>query len=322
VEQQERRSPDLYRTFSREQWAKLRASTPLEVTEEELAGLISFNDALSLDEVRDIYLPLSRLLNLYVGATQDLHRTTDAFFGRRSGKVPFVIGVAGSVAVGKSTTSRLLQLLLARWENHPRVDLVTTDGFLHPTAVLEARNLMGRKGFPESYDLRHLVQFLGDVKAGCPLVRAPVYSHLAYDILPGEHQEVRSPDILIFEGLNVLQPPGERDLTAHRPVASDYFDFSIYVGRQRALVRRALPRLPQDGLRRRALLLPPLCLALRRGGRADGPRHLEDHQPAQPARQHRADPGACPARDPQGRRPPRRAHLAAEAVATVEPSAT
>jgi type I pantothenate kinase len=229
VEQQERRSPDLYRTFSREQWAKLRASTPLEVTEEELANLISFNDALSLDEVRDIYLPLSRLLNLYVGATQDLHRTTDAFLGRRTGKVPFVIGVAGSVAVGKSTTSRLLQLLLARWENHPRVDLVTTDGFLHPTAVLQSRNLMGRKGFPESYDIKHLVQFLGDVKAGCPVVQAPVYSHLAYDIIPGEHQVVRQPDILIFEGLNVLQPPSERDLSAHRPVPSDYFDFSIYV---------------------------------------------------------------------------------------------
>jgi type I pantothenate kinase len=234
VEQLERRSPDLYRTFSRDQWAKLRASIPLEVTEEELTGLISFNDALSLDEVRDIYLPLSRLLNLYVGATQDLHRTTDEFLGRRTARVPFVIGVAGSVAVGKSTTARLLQLLLARWENHPRVDLVTTDGFLLPTKVLEDRNLMGRKGFPESYDLRLLVQFLGDVKAGCPLVRAPVYSHLAYDLVPGEYQVVRQPDILIFEGLNVLQPPGERDLTAHRPVASDYFDFSIYVDAEEA----------------------------------------------------------------------------------------
>lgn len=199
------------------------------MTEEELGGLISFNDALSLDEVRDIYLPLTRLLNLYVGATQELHRTTDAFLGRRSGKVPFVIGVAGSVAVGKSTTARLLQLLLARWSAHPRVDLVTTDGFLHPTSVLTERGLMGRKGFPESYDIKNLMQFLADVKAGCPLVRAPVYSHLAYDIVPDEYQVVRRPDILIFEGLNVLQPPSERDLSAHRPVASDFFDFSIYV---------------------------------------------------------------------------------------------
>lgn len=199
------------------------------VTEEELGGLLSFNDALSLDEVREIYLPLTRLLNLYVGALQDLHATTDTFFGRRSRKVPFVIGVAGSVAVGKSTTARLLQLLLARWTNHPRVDLVTTDGFLYPTAELERRGLLGRKGFPESYDVRRMVRFLADVKGGCPLVNAPVYSHLAYDIVDGEYQVVRQPDILIFEGLNVLQPPSEKELELHRPVVSDFFDFSIYV---------------------------------------------------------------------------------------------
>lgn len=229
-EQPERRhDPALYRSFTRQEWADLRAATPLIVTEEELSGLLSFNDAISLGEVRDIYLPLTRLLNLYVGALQDLHRTTDAFFGRRSRKVPFVIGVGGSVAVGKSTTARLLQLLLARWSNHPNVDLVTTDGFLHPTAELERRGLMGRKGFPESYDVRRLVRFLADVKGGCPVVRAPVYSHLAYDIVPGEHQVVRQPDILIFEGLNVLQPPSERELEQHRPVVSDFFDFSVYV---------------------------------------------------------------------------------------------
>jgi type I pantothenate kinase len=230
LEEPERRhDPALYRSFSRKDWAKLRASTPLVVTEEELGGLLSFNDALSLDEVRDIYLPMTRLLNLYVGALQDLHSNTDTFFGRRSRKVPFVIGVGGSVAVGKSTTARLLQLLLARWDNHPRVDLVTTDGFLYPTADLERRGAMGRKGFPESYDIRRMVRFLADVKGGCPLVRAPVYSHLAYDIVPGEYQIVRQPDILIFEGLNVLQPPGEKELEAHRPVVSDFFDFSIYV---------------------------------------------------------------------------------------------
>ncbi len=223
------RVPAVYRSFAREEWARLRASTPLEVTEEELSGLISFNDALSLDEARDVYLPLTRLLNLYVGATQNLHGATDEFFGRRTRKVPYVIGVAGSVAVGKSTTARLLQLLLARWKNHPRVDLVTTDGFLYPTATLEQRGLMGRKGFPESYDVRRVVNFLADVKAGCPLVKAPVYSHLAYDIVPGEYQVVRQPDILIFEGLNVLQPPSEKELEHGRPVPSDFFDFSIYV---------------------------------------------------------------------------------------------
>jgi type I pantothenate kinase len=226
---EERHVPALYRSFDRQEWAGLRAATPLVVTEEELSGLLSFNDALSLDEVRDIYLPLTRLLNLYVEALQELHRSTDAFFGRRSRKVPFVIGVGGSVAVGKSTTARLLQLLLARWSNHQRVDLITTDGFLHPTAELERRGLMGRKGFPESYDVRRLVRFLADVKGGCPVVQAPVYSHLAYDIVPGEYQVVRQPDILIFEGLNVLQPPSHKELEAHRPVVSDYFDFSIYV---------------------------------------------------------------------------------------------
>ncbi len=224
-----RHDPALYRSFDREEWAKLRASTPLVVTGDELQALLSFNDALSLDEVREIYLPLTRLLNLYVGAVQELHRSTDQFFGRSSRKVPFVIGVGGSVAVGKSTTARLLQLLMARWTNHPRVDLITTDGFLYPTAELNRRGLMARKGFPESYDVRRLVRFLADVKAGCPVVKAPVYSHLAYDIVEGEYQVVRQPDVLIFEGLNVLQPPGARALEAHRPVVSDYFDFSIYV---------------------------------------------------------------------------------------------
>ncbi len=229
VQAERRHDPALYRSFDRKEWAKLRAATPLEVTEEDLSRLLSFNDALSLDEVRDIYLPMTRLLNLYVGALQDLHTSTDSFFGRRSRKVPFVIGVAGSVAVGKSTTARLLQLLLARWPNHPRVDLVTTDGFLYPTAELERRGLMGRKGFPESYDVRRMVRFLADVKGGCPVVNAPIYSHLAYDIVEGEYQVVQQPDILIFEGLNVLQPPSERELEANRPVVSDFFDFSIYV---------------------------------------------------------------------------------------------
>jgi type I pantothenate kinase len=199
------------------------------MTGQELQRLISFNDALSLDEALDVYVPLTRLLHMYVDALQELHRSTDAFLSRPSRKVPFVIAIGGSVAVGKSTTARLLELLLARYEGHSHVDLITTDGFLLPTAELEARGLMGRKGFPESYDGRRLLRFLADVKSGCPEVRAPVYSHLAYDIIPGQHKIVRQPDILVVEGLNVLQGPDERSLEQHRPVVSDFFDFSIYV---------------------------------------------------------------------------------------------
>jgi len=215
--------------FSRAEWAGLRASTPLPLTEPQLLGLLGVNERMSLDEVADVYLPLSRLLNLYVGATQNLHRATATFLGSDTPRVPFVIGVAGSVAVGKSTASRLLQALLSRWPSHPQVDLVTTDGFLLPLATLEARGLVERKGFPESYDVRRLVRFMADVKAGAPEVRAPVYSHLRYDIVPGEYQVVRQPDIVIVEGLNVLQTGSGR---AGRPMpmfVSDFFDFSIYV---------------------------------------------------------------------------------------------
>lgn len=215
--------------FSRAEWARLRASTPLPLTESQLRGLVSVNEPISLAEVADVYLPLSRLLNLYVAATQNLHRATAMFLGTNTPRVPFIIGIAGSVAVGKSTTSRVLQALLARWPSHPHVELVTTDGFLLPLRVLEARGLMHRKGFPESYDLRRLVRFLADVKSGVPEVAAPVYSHLAYDIVPGEYQVVRQPDILILEGLNVLQTGTGR---AGRPMplfVSDFFDFSIYV---------------------------------------------------------------------------------------------
>lgn len=215
--------------FTRAEWARLRASTPLPLSEAQLRGLGGLNERVSLDEVIDIYLPLSRLLNLYVGATQKLREATETFLGSDEARVPFVIGIAGSVAVGKSTTSRLLQALLARWPNHPQVDLITTDGFLLPQRELDARGLTHRKGFPESYDLRTLVRFLADVKAGVPEVVAPVYSHLAYDIVPGESQVVRRPDIVIVEGLNVLQTGGAR---TRRPIpmfVSDFFDFSIYV---------------------------------------------------------------------------------------------
>jgi type I pantothenate kinase len=215
--------------FSRAEWARLRSATPLPLTEPQLRGLVSLNERISLDEVADIYLPLSRLLNLYVGGTQNLRNATTTFLGGEPSRVPFVIGVAGSVAVGKSTASRLLQALLSRWPSHPKVDLITTDGFLLPLATLESRGLIHRKGFPESYDVRRLVHFMAELKSGVPEVQAPVYSHLRYDIVPGEYQSVRHPDIVIVEGLNVLQTGSGR---AGRPLplfVSDFFDFSIYV---------------------------------------------------------------------------------------------
>jgi type I pantothenate kinase len=215
-------------TFERAAWAELRAATPLTLDAEDVDHLRGVNDALDLNEVAEVYLPLSRLLNLYVAAMQNLHRVADVFLGGPADKVPFVIGVAGSVAVGKSTTARVLQALLSRWPDHPTVELVTTDGFLHPNRVLEAQGLMDRKGFPESYDQRTLVRFVADVKSGMEAVRAPVYSHLAYDIVPGETIEVRRPDILIIEGLNVLQTGVARHGTP-QVFVSDFFDLSIYV---------------------------------------------------------------------------------------------
>lgn len=220
-------SPFIY--FSRPEWAQLRAATPMTLTSSDLDALRGINENVSLDEVADIYLPLSRLLNLYVAATQNLHQATDTFLGQLPEKVPYVIGIGGSVAVGKSTTSRILQALLARWPNHPKVDLVTTDNFLYPNRVLEERGLMGRKGFPESYDLRRLVRFVADVKAARPEVTVPVYSHLAYDILPDAMTVIRQPDIMILEGLNVLQTSDGRMGRPLRIFVSDFFDFSIYV---------------------------------------------------------------------------------------------
>jgi type I pantothenate kinase len=217
-----------YLNFDRAEWADLRAATPLTLRENELASLRGINDHIDLDEVVAVYLPLTRLLNLYVAATQNLHKVSAAFLGTLAPKVPYVIGVAGSVAVGKSTFARILQALLARWPDHPKVDLVTTDGFLYPNQVLHDRNIMNRKGFPESYDTRRLLEFLRDLKSGQAETRAPVYSHVVYDIVEGEEVVVRQPDIVIVEGLNVLQVGSPASPEANEFV-SDYFDFSIYI---------------------------------------------------------------------------------------------
>ncbi|WP_248490991.1 type I pantothenate kinase [Tsukamurella sp. PLM1] len=216
--------PSPYIELDRAQWRELRQSTPLSLTEEDLSSLRGLGEQIDLAEVAEVYLPVSRLIHLQVAARQRLYAATATFLGeqRHDAQVPFVIGVAGSVAVGKSTTARVLQALLARWDSHPRVDLVTTDGFLHPTAELERRGIMHRKGFPESYDRRALLRFVTAVKSGAEDATAPMYSHQLYDIVPGEFIHVRRPDILIVEGLNVLQ-------TGPRLMVSDLFDFSVYV---------------------------------------------------------------------------------------------
>ena len=218
------RNPELspYLDFDRDTWRGLRKSMPQVLTEEEVKKLAGLGENINLEEVTDVYLPLSRLIHMQVAARQALTEATEQFLGNPPSHVPFVIGVAGSVAVGKSTTARLLQVLLERWDSHPKVDLVTTDGFLYPTRILQERGLMSRKGFPESYDRRALMRFVTDVKSGKEVVRAPLYSHVSYDIVPNEYQTVHQPDILILEGLNVLQ-------TGPTLMISDLFDFSVYV---------------------------------------------------------------------------------------------
>lgn len=215
--------------LDRAEWAALRDHTPMTLTQDEVTRLGGLTDPIDTHEAEDIYLPLSRLLSMYVAGKGSLHRVTATFLGEKAQRTPFVIGVAGSVAVGKSTTSRVLRELLSRWPDTPRVDLVTTDGFLYPNAVLEERKLMSRKGFPESYDRRALLRFVAAVKSGAAEVRAPRYDHLTYDILAGEQIVVHRPDVLIVEGLNVLQPARTSEDSSGALAVSDYFDFSIYV---------------------------------------------------------------------------------------------
>lgn len=213
-----------YLSFQRTEWARLRGGTPLTLSDADLIELAGIDEALSMREVEEVYLPLSRLLNLHVGAVQELRRVSSNFLGTLAPNVPYVIAIAGSVSAGKSTTARILRTLLSRWPNHPRVDLVTTDGFLFPNAELKRRGLMQRKGFPESYDLPRLVRFVSDLKSGLSPLRVPLYSHLHYDILPDGFVTVQQPDIVILEGLNVLQSG-----TSHAVFVADYIDFSLYV---------------------------------------------------------------------------------------------
>ncbi|MCA1783463.1 MAG: type I pantothenate kinase [Dermatophilaceae bacterium] len=230
--------PSPYLDLGREEWARLREEHPMSLTADEIARVRGLGDRIDVREVEEVYLPLSRLLTFYVHAVRGLHEVTGAFLGENGVKMPFVIGVAGSVAVGKSTTARILQELLLRWPDTPRVSLITTDGFLYPNAELERRGLLERKGFPESYDRRALMRFVASVKSGMNVVQAPVYSHLTYDIVPGESVDVRRPDVLIVEGLNVLQPPVTRPDGSRTGSIADYFDFSVYVDAEISLIRQ------------------------------------------------------------------------------------
>jgi type I pantothenate kinase len=228
----------LYLAFERLQWSELRDSVPLTLSEQDLENLRGINEKISLSEVTDIYLPLSRLLNLIVKAKQQRGLVVDEFLGQKPSNSPYIISIAGSVAVGKSTTARILQALLQHWPEHPKVDLVTTDGFLYPLADLKRKGLLQRKGFPESYDMKMLVEFISAVKSGQSHVKAPIYSHVTYDRVKNQHQTVSQPDILILEGLNVLQTGLDSPVDTRRPFVSDFVDFSIYVDAEESLLKQ------------------------------------------------------------------------------------
>ena len=282
-------SEPTYLDFTSDEWAALRANTPLTLTESDLEKIRGINVNLDIDMVEHSFLPLSRLLNLHVQGSHQLATVTDTFLGAPPRPRPFVIGVAGSVAVGKSTISRVLQELLARWPQHPRVELVTTDGFLYPNAVLEERGLMDRKGFPESYDRRALLEFVARAKGGADHLEVPVYSHFAYDVLEGETRGISRPDILILEGLNVLQAGGVGAFV------SDYFDFSIFVDADPEAVRgwyiETVHHASRYRLHPARCLFPSLRRPQRREGGSGGFRYLGPDQRGQPLREHPPHPG-------------------------------
>ena len=226
-----------YLQFNRHQWAALRDSVPMTLTEEEITRLKGINEDLSLEEVAEIYLPLSRLLNFYISSNLRRQAVLEQFLGTNGQRIPYIISIAGSVAVGKSTTARVLQALLSRWPEHRHVELITTDGFLHPNSVLKERGLMKKKGFPQSYDMHRLVKFVSDLKSGVPQATAPVYSHLIYDVIPNGDKTVAQPDILILEGLNVLQSGMDYPHDPHHVFVSDFVDFSIYVDAPEELLK-------------------------------------------------------------------------------------
>jgi type I pantothenate kinase len=227
-----------YISFSRQEWKKLRDSTPLTLTPADLENILGINEMISVEEVVDVYLPLSRLLNLYYLAYQRLYEARRTFLGKGDDRVPFIIGMAGSVAVGKSTTARLLKLLIAGWPGSPKVELMPTDGFLYPNRELERRGILNKKGFPESYNLKELIRFLYELKSGNPLLKVPVYSHIRYDIVSDEFTEVVSPDIVILEGLNVLQTRSVMHSKEPELMVSDFFDFSIYIDAPESAIKK------------------------------------------------------------------------------------